>query len=108
MAQKKWQEDDNLVAARLILLVNDGDPNRGVPEDDAEYIRARNALGIDNKQLTARVNVIRSNMPGYVGTKSGNPMHADTIVHRVVGQMVASPGYVKTCGKAIMERLEGN
>ncbi|OMB95997.1 hypothetical protein [Mycobacterium colombiense] len=109
MTRRKWEEDDNIVVARLVLVVNDGDPNPVVPEGHPEYIRARDALGIDNKQLTARVNMFRSNLPGYVGTISGNPMHADNaIVQRVLGQMIASPGYVRTCGNAILERLEEN
>jgi len=109
VSQKAWQEDDNLVVARLVLVVNDGDPNPVVPQDHPEYIRSRNALGIDNNQLTARVNMFRSNLPGYVGTKSGNPMHADSaIVQRVLRQMITSPGYVRTCGNAIIERLEEN
>ncbi|WP_373234996.1 hypothetical protein [Mycobacterium marinum] len=107
MSQKAWQEDDNLVVARLVLVVNDGDPNPVVPQDHPEYIRTRDTLGIDNNQLTARVNMFRSNMPGYVGTISGNPMHAsNAIFQRVLGQMIASPGYVKTYGNAIIERLE--
>lgn len=108
MTRKKWHEDDNLVVARLVLVVNDGDPNPVVPEGHPEYVRARDALGIDNKQLTARVNMFRSNLPGYVGARSGNPMHTDVILQRVLGQMSASPGYVKTCGNAILERLEEN
>jgi hypothetical protein len=108
MTRRKWQEDDNLVAARLVLVVNNGHPNPPVPEDHPEYIRTRDALGIDNSQLTARVNMFRSNLPGYVGTISGNPMNgADSaIMQRVLGQMIASPAYVRMCGNAILERLE--
>jgi hypothetical protein len=107
VTRKKWHEDDNLVVARLVLVVNAGDPNPVVPLNHPEYIRARNALGINDQQLIARVNMFRSNLPGWVGARSGNAMHADdAILQRVLGQMSASPGYVKTCGNAILERLE--
>lgn len=103
MTRKAWQEDDNLVVARLVLVVNNGDPNPVVPEGHPEYVRARNALGIDTKQLTARVNVVRSNHSDWRG---GNPMNCDTIVVRVVHQMLTSPAYVKMAGRAVIERLE--
>lgn len=103
MTQKAWQEDDNLVVDRLVLVVRDGDPNPVVPESHPEYVRARNALGIDTKQLTARVNIVRSNHSDWRG---GNPMNCYAIVLRVVRQMVTSPGYVKMAGRAVIERLE--
>lgn len=103
MSQKAWQEDDNLVVARLVLVVNDGDPNPVVPQGHPEYIRSRNALGIDNKQLTARVNMIRSNHPDWRG---GNPMHTDAIVERVIRQMITSPAYVKMLGNSAIERVD--
>lgn len=86
-----------------MLVVNDGDPNPVVPDGHSEYVRARNALGIDNKQLTARVNMIRSNHSDWRG---GNAMNCDPIALRVVRQMVTSPAYVKMAGKAVIERLE--
>lgn len=107
MARRKWDEDDNLAVARLVLVVNDGDPNPVIPEGHPEYIRTRDALGLDNKQLTARINMYRSNMPGYVGTISGNPMHADgAVIQRVLKQMIESPAYVRMCGNVFIERLE--
>lgn len=103
MTQKDWPEDDNLVVARLVLVVNDGDPNPVVPQDHPEYVRARNALAIDNKQLTARINMIRSNHADWQG---GNPMNCGPILQRVVRQMVSSPVYVKMAGKSAITRLE--
>ncbi len=96
MSQKDWQEDDNLAVARLVLVVNDSDPNPAVPSDHPEYVRTLHALGIDNNQLNARINMFRSNHPDWRG---GNPMNGgDAVFRRSLGQMVTSPVYVRMCG----------
>ena len=101
--KKDWDEDDVLLPARLIFVVNNGDPNPPVPADNPEFIRTMNAMNIDARQLTARVNMLRSNHPDWRG---GNAMKAGTIDLRVIDQMVKNPGYVKVHATAILERLE--
>jgi hypothetical protein len=101
----QWEEDDIMLPARLILVVNNGDPNPPVPTDHPEFIRTMNAMKIDAAQLTARINMLRSNHPDW---KGGNPMNLDKegINQRVIDAMVKKPDYVKTHAKMIVWRRE--
>jgi len=101
--KKDWHEDDVLLPARLILM--NGGPNPTVPTDSPEFIRTMNAMNIDARQLTARINMLRSNHRDW---KGGNPMQVGPIDLRVIDQMIKAPTYVKTSAKAILEGLEGD
>ncbi len=104
--KKTWDDDDNLVVAWLILVSNPDTPTDPVSEDSEEFIRACKALDVSATQLTARVNMLRSNLPGYKGPRTGNPMNSGAGVQRVVDQIAGAPTSVKMLGGMTIERLE--